>query len=113
MKKQVIFLSVAGIIVLTGILSLTSQNVKTESIMIRSLQVGTSKSTSCIRIYKGNNVIEKIPLEKWDYTSDENNYDKIFTVVTNYEKLGYKLTSHSESSLSGVAHVNTFVLTKN
>lgn len=112
-KTKTITLTTLVIVLLLFCLSFRPVDNQTDSIMIRSTQIAFGgKNKSFIRVYKGDNQIEKIQIDKWEWDEEEKNYDKILTTVKTYEKQGYQIISHSEVMFGTNGFVNTFILTK-
>ena len=122
MKKPFLISAIAltAILVLVGH-SITSSSfaqtsAPTESrasktVIVKSTQI-ISKGYSFIRIYYGDNKTEKIELEKISgIESEENNFNKIVTVLNKLNSEGYEIVSSTELGLSG-GNVSTFVLKK-
>lgn len=83
-----------------------------DTIMIRSTQVFSGSNKSFIRVYKGNNQLEKIALDKYKWTEEEKTFDLIISTVKKFEDEGYEVISHSELMYGGNGFINTFIMTK-
>lgn len=95
------------------IFAFTPHNNESDTIMIRSTQVimgGSNKSF--IRIYSGNQQIERIDLDKWRWDEEEKNFDLIISTVKDYESKGYEIISHTEIMLGTNGFINTFLMSK-
>lgn len=111
-KKYILGLSILTVTSLI-IFAFTPYENESSTIMIRSTQLRIGGSNeSLIRIYSGNQQVERIELDKWKYEEGEKNYDLIISTVKDYESKGYEIISHTELLIGTNGIVITFLLTK-
>ena len=112
-KIKTIGLTTLIVIFVLTCLSFKPSDNQSESIMIRSTQIAFGgKNNSFIKIYKGDNQIESVQLDKWSLDNEAQNYDKLITTVRTFEKQGYQVISQSETMFGTNGFINTFILTK-
>lgn len=83
-----------------------------DTIIIRSTQVFSGKNKSFIKIYKGNNQVDKIAIDKYKYAEEEKSWNLIISNIKKIEDEGYEVISHSELMFGGNGFINTFIMTK-
>ncbi|MDH5379661.1 MAG: hypothetical protein OEW75_02340 [Cyclobacteriaceae bacterium] len=84
----------------------------TSTIIVKCTQISMTKDVSFIRIYYGNNKMDKIELEKPNsMKAEENNFDKIVSTLNKLNEDGYEIVTSTELSLPG-GSISTFVLKK-
>jgi hypothetical protein len=94
---------------LTLFLAFKPEENNSDTVMIRVTQRNRA-NVSFIKIFHDGTKTEEIALDAWG--NEDGNYNKITSIVSSYEKKGYKIISHSEGMLSVDCYVNTFVMTK-
>ena len=111
--KNKIILSIVGGLLICVFWGFETYNNQPETIMIRSSQVGVSAiNGSDIMVYKGDKQIKEIKIDRIRMHDQKDNYDKLMTVVRQYEREGYQVVSHSESMLFEIRYINTIIMTR-
>jgi len=110
--KNMTFTFLGVVLILIISLSFKPTDNISGTIIIRANQIILGgKNSSYIKIYKGDDQVEIIPLDKLERDTEDINFNKILNTVKNYQEQGYIIVSHNEN-IGQNGSTNTLILTK-